>query len=72
MHHSSDPKKHLYPGDEVPDPPQMCQLDVRPQPEVDDMWDDDAVDFWETIPLPFFFPEFLPGWSPAPLPAWAW
>ena len=74
IHHSSNPKKHFYPGDEVPDPPQMCQLDVRPQPEVDDMWDDAAEEPWQGFPLPFSPSGFWPAWAPVfgPLPAFAW
>lgn len=72
-HHSSDPKRHLYPGDDVPDPPAMCEVFVRPMPEVDDMFDDDAPQPGDTFfpLLPLFFPASLPEWFPFFIPAWA-
>jgi RHS repeat-associated protein len=65
-HHSSNPKGHLKPGSNVPDPPMMCvDAPMAPEPEIDDMFDDAA----DTGPFDGSsgFP-FLPSWFPVSFP----
>jgi RHS repeat-associated protein len=50
-HWSGNPKWHYYPGDRIPDPPNMCPNESQGgNPYYDDLYNDDASSPFESLP----------------------